>query len=58
MSHRFQRKFMMPSFDLYFDATDPIQHLRHYQDKIAIYSHDDLRISWVFLSSLKGVASD
>ena len=56
MSHRFLRKFVMSSFDLYSRVTDPIQHLRHYQNKMTVYSHDDL-MSRVFPSSVKGVAS-
>ena len=48
----------MPSFDFYFGVINPIQQLRHYQEKIAIYSHDDLLTSWVFPSSLKEVTSD
>ena len=56
MSHCFPRNFVMPSFDLYSGATDPILHLWHYQDKMVIYLHDDL-MSWVFPSSLERVAS-
>jgi len=48
----------MPSFNLHSGAIDPIQHLRHYQDKMALYSHNDLLMSWVFPSSFKGVSSE
>ena len=49
---------MMPSFECYSGATDPIQHLHQYQDKMAVHSHDDLLLSRVFPSSLKGAAYD
>ena len=57
-SRRFPRKLVMSSFDCYSGATYPIQHLRQYQDKMAVHSHDDSLLSRVFLSSLKGVAYD
>ena len=57
-THRFLRKFVMSSFDLYSGAIDPIQHLQHYQDKMVVYSHDELLMSRVFPSSLKRVTSD
>ena len=50
--------FIMPSFERYSGATDPIQHLQQYQEKIEVYSHDDLLLSRVFSSSLKGTAYD
>ena len=48
------KKFMMPGFKCYFGMTDHIQHLRKYQDKMAVHSHDDHLLSSVFPSSLKG----
>jgi len=57
-SHRFPKKFIMPSFECYYMATDPIQHLRQYQDKMAVHSHDNLLLSRVFPSSLKGASYD
>ena len=44
----------MSNFECYSEATNPIQHLRQYQDKIVVHSHDDLLLSRVFPSSLKG----
>ena len=38
----------MSRFEHYSGATDPIQHLRQYQDKMAVHSHDDLLPSLVF----------
>ena len=58
MAHRFPRKFVLSSFNLYSRAPNPIQHLWHHQDKLAIYSHDDLLMSRVFPYSLKGITSD
>jgi len=55
-SHRLLKKFAMPGFECYSEATDPIQHLRQYQDKIVVHSHDDLLLSRAFQSSLKGAA--
>ena len=54
-SHHLLKKFVMSSFECYSGATDPIQHLCQYQDKIAIHSHDDLLLSRVFPSSLKAL---
>ena len=57
-SRRFPKKFVMPSFEYNSRATDLIQHLRQYQDKMVVLSHDDALLSRVFPSSLKGVAYD
>ena len=57
-SHHFRKKFMMPSFEHYSGATNPIQHLRQYQDKMVVHSHEDAFLSRVFPSSLKGTAYD
>ena len=57
-SHRLLKKFGLPGFECYSEATDPIQHLRQYQNKIMVHSHDDLLLSHVFPSSFKGVAYD
>ena len=58
MSHCFPMKLVMLNFDLYSRATNPIQYLRHYQDKMVVYSHNDLLMSQLFPSNLKRVASD
>ena len=55
-TYRFSKKFAMSSFECYSKAIDPNQYLRQYQDKIVVHSHDDLLMSRVFLSSLKGAA--
>jgi len=46
----------MPTFDHYSRTSDPLHHLRQYQDKIAVYAHDDLLLFRAFSSSLKEVA--
>ena len=52
----FLKKFVMSSFDHYSGTSDPLLHLRQYQDKMAVYAHDDLLLCRAFPSSLKGVA--
>ena len=52
--HRFPRKFVMLNFKCYSRATDPIHHLRQYQDKMAVHSHDNLLLSPVFSSKSQG----
>jgi len=49
---------MMLSFERYSEATNPIQHLYQYQDKTVVHSHNNLLLSCVFSSSLKGAAYD
>jgi len=39
---RFPKKFVMPTFDDYSRTSDPLLHLRQYQDKMAVYTYDDL----------------
>jgi len=52
-SRYFPKKFVMPSFEHYLGATDLIQYLRQYQDKMAVQSYDVAFLSRVFPSSLK-----
>ena len=51
----FPKKFVMPTFDDYSGTSDPLLHLRQYQDKMAVYAHDDLLLCRAFSSSLKGI---
>ena len=53
---------MMPTFDYYSGTSYPLLYLRHYQDKMIVYAHDDLFFAHddllfyrTFSSSLKGV---
>ena len=55
---QFPRKFSVPTFEYYNGTSDPMQHLRHYQDKMAVYSYSDALLCRMFPSSLKGLASD
>ena len=55
---QFSRKFSTLSFEYYCGSSDPMQHLRHYQDKMDVYSYDDGLLCRMFPSSLKGLASD
>ena len=57
-SHCFPIKFIMQSFEYYSGATNPIQHLWQFQDKMAVHSHDDLHLSHVFPYNLKGAVYD
>ena len=52
---RFLRKFVMPTFNHYSGTFDPLLHLCQFQNKMAVYAHDDLLLSRAFLFSLKGV---
>jgi len=58
MSYRFPKKFVVPSFDCYTRETDPVQHLRAYQVRMAVHSYDDHLLCRVFSSSLRGVVLD
>jgi len=54
-SHRFLKKFVIPSFKCYTRVTDPVQHIQAYQLKMAVHPHDDCLMCRVFPSSLKGI---
>jgi len=56
MTIRFPKKFVMLSFDHYSGTSDPLLHLRQYQDKMAVYAHNNLLLCRAFPSSLKGIA--
>ena len=53
---RFTQKFVMLTFDHYSGTFDPLLHLCQFQDKMAVYAHDELLLCQAFLSSLKGAA--
>jgi len=57
MSHGF-KEVCDTEFHCYTEATGPIQHLRTYQVKITVHSHDDYLISQASPSSLQGLALD
>jgi len=51
------KKFTTPTFHCYSGLSDPIQHLRKYQDKMVVYARNDPILCRIFPSSLKGVVS-
>jgi len=54
----FLKKFTTLAFDYYSRASDPVQHIKHFRDKIVIYSRNDPLLCLTIPSGLKGVTSD
>ena len=54
----FPKKFSTPTFDYCCGASDPVQHIRHFRDKMLVHSRKNPLICQTFSSSLKGVSSD
>ena len=50
------RRFHQPSFTLYNGRTDPVEHVIHFSQKMAIYSRDEALMCKVFPSSLGPMA--
>ena len=50
------RRFHQPTFTLYDGRSDPVEHVSHFSQKMAIYSRDEALICKVFPSSLGPVA--
>ena len=50
------RRFHQPTFSLYDGRTDPVEHVSHFSQKMAIYSRDKALMCKVFPSSLGLVA--
>ena len=46
------RRFHQPTFTLYDGRTDPVEHVSHFSQKMAIYSRDEALMCKVFPSSL------
>jgi len=53
LGYEFPKKFMIPTFDCYPDQSDPVQHLRQYQDKMVIHFRND-SLCQIFPFSLRG----
>ena len=53
----FPRKFVMLTFDHYSGTSNPLLHLYQFQDKIAVYAHDDILLFRSFSFNLKGGAA-
>ena len=58
LEYEFPKKFVIPTFGCYFGQSDPVQHLRQYQNKMVIHSRNDSILCLIFPSNLKGVAFD
>ena len=43
----------MPTFDHYSGTSDPLLHLRQFQDKMAVYAHYDLLLFGCSLPALR-----
>ena len=55
----YPKKFTTPTFECYSETSDPVQHIRHFQDKIGgLLSRSDPLICLTFPFSLKGVTSN
>ena len=54
LEYEFLKKFTTLTFDYYSGHSDPVQHLRQYQDKMVIYARDDFIFCRIFPSSFKG----
>ena len=50
------RRFNQPTFSLYNGRTDPVEHVSHFNQKMAIHSKDEALICKIFLSSLGPMA--
>ena len=50
------RRFNQPTFSLYNGRTDPVEHVSHFNQKIAIHSKDEALMCKIFLSSLGPMA--
>jgi len=48
----------MPTFNYYSGVSDPIQNIKHFRDKMVLYSRNDLIICLTFPFNLEGVTSD
>ena len=50
------RRFHQPTFSLYNGRTDPVEHVSHFSQKIAVHSKDKALICKIFPSSLGPMA--
>ena len=53
---RLPRWFTQPTFTLYNDRTDPVEHVSHFNQKMAVHSKNEVLMCKVFPSSLGPVA--
>ncbi|XP_065622769.1 uncharacterized protein LOC136064673 [Quercus suber] len=52
---RLPQRFNQPTFTIYDGKTDPVEHVSHFNQRIAVYSKDEAVICKVFPSSLRPV---
>ena len=50
------RRFNQPTFSLYNGRTDPVEHVSHFNQKIAVHSKDEALMCKIFPSSLGPMA--
>ena len=50
------RRFNQPTFSLYNGQTDPVEHVSHFNQKMAVHSKDEALMCKIFLSSLGPMA--
>ena len=50
------RRFHQPTFTIYNGRTDPVEHVSHFNQRMAVHSKDETLMCKVFLSSLGPVA--
>ncbi|XP_065638791.1 uncharacterized protein LOC136071425 [Quercus suber] len=53
---RLSRRFNQPTFTIYNGKTDPVEHVSHFNQRMAVYSRDEALMCKVFPSSLGPVA--
>lgn len=53
---RLPRRFTQPTFTIYNGRTDPVEHVSHFNQRMAIHSHNETLMCKVFPSSLGPVA--
>ena len=46
------RRFYQPTFTIYNGRTDPVEHVRHFNQRMAVHSKDEALMCKVFPSSL------
>ncbi|XP_065636038.1 uncharacterized protein LOC136070257 [Quercus suber] len=53
---RLPRRFNQPTFTIYNGKTDPVEHVSHFNQKMAVYARDEALMCKVFPSSMGPVA--
>ena len=53
---RFPHRFSQPTFTIYTERTDPVEHVNHFNLKMAVHASNEVLMCKVFPSSLRPVA--